>query len=97
MYKKVKALCPDGKIRVVYWVMAGSNHAWTRIHERYVPGFLDFLSEVDLPPSMIPESRLEFVPYPKNHIPNTLRSTSALWEKTFPKALPPKYRWIWWI
>lgn len=100
MYRKTTALCSDGKVRTVYYSPADSfftNPAWTRVRGRYVPGYITSISEVDLPPTMIPKSKLEFVPCSQNssYIPNLLRSTKAIWDRTFPMALSAKYRWIW--
>lgn len=100
MYIKTKALCPDGKIRTVYRGDADtffSAPARIKVRGRGVSGFVTPISEVDLPPTMIPGSRLQFVPFTRNAhlIPDTLKSTKAIWDKTFPRALPPKYRWIW--
>ena len=100
MYEKAKALCPDGKVRTVYHGEADSYFsapAHTQVHRRYIAGFVTSISEVDVPPSMIPESGLQFIPYTRNAhlVPDTLKTTKALWDKTFPHALPPKYRWIW--
>ena len=100
MYEKAKALCPDGKVRVIYHGEADSFFsapAYARIRGKYVSGFVMKISMVDMPPTMLPKSGLEFVPYTRNAhlIPDTLKSTKAIWDKTFPHALPPKYRWIW--
>ena len=100
MYEKVKALCPDGKIRTVYRGDADtffSTPAWTRSSGRYVSGFVMALSEVDLPPTMFEKAKFQFVPYSRfDHLmPDTLKSTKSIWLKTFTHALPPRYRWIW--
>ena len=100
MYKKDKALCPDGKVRTVHHGDADSYlaaSAWTKVRRKYVGGFVISRSAVDLPPTMFEKAKFQFVPYSRfDHLmPDTLKSTKAIWSKTFPHALPPIYRWIW--
>ena len=55
MYEKVKALCPDGKIRIVYHEKVDSFFsvpAYTRVRGKYVSGFVMKISRADMPPAM---------------------------------------------
>ena len=100
MYEKVKALCPDGKIRTVYHDKADSFFsapAYARVRGKFVPGFVMKISMADMPPAMVPESGLEFVPYSQySHlVPDSIRTTKVLWyTKFFPKT-PSHHKWIW--
>ena len=100
MYEKVKALCPDGKVRTVVHGEPDtyfSCPAWTSVRGRYIPGFVTTLTAADVPSTMIPPSRLQFVPDPRFAylVPDTLRTTKALLDRTYLIQLPPKYRWVW--
>lgn len=100
MYEKAKALCPDGKVRTVYHGGADSFFsapARTRVCGRYVSGFVMKISMADMPPTMLPESGLEFVAHTKYSrlVPDSIRSTKVLWyTKFFPKT-PFRHKWIW--
>lgn len=100
MYEKVKALCPDGKIRTVYHDKADfffSAPAYTRVRGKFVSGFVMKISMAHMPPAMVPESGLEFVPYSQySHlVPDSIRTTKVLWyTKFFPKT-PSRHKWIW--
>lgn len=100
MYKKTKALCPDGKVRVIYHGEADtyfSAPAWTSVRGKYVSGYVTTLNASEVPSTMIPPSRLQFVPFSRNAylIPDTLKTTKAILDRTYFNQLPPKYRWIW--
>ena len=100
MYEKVKALCPDGKVRTVYLGGADSFFsapARTRVRGKYVSGFVMKISMAHMPPAMVPESGLEFVPYTQHShlVPDSIRTTKVLWyTKFFPKT-PFRHKWIW--
>lgn len=100
MYEKVKALCPDGKIRTVYHDKAGfffSAPAYARVRGKYVSGFVMKISMAHMPPAMVPESGLEFVAHTKYSrlVPDSIRTTKVLWyTKFFPKT-PFRHKWIW--
>ena len=96
---KVKAICPDMKVRTIYFGSQTdlfSNQAWTRIKGKYVAGFIDVILKADLPPSMMPSSSLEFVAYKRYGIPNYIRTVKALWQrKQGAIAWTKESLWIW--
>lgn len=100
MYRKTKALCPDGKVRIVYCRDADTFFtapAHVRVRGKYVSGFVTSISEAFLPPTMLPETRLEFVAHTRNAhlVPDTIRATKILWYSKFFPGTPFRYKWIW--
>lgn len=97
---KVKAICPDGKVRIVYHSGADSFFtapAYTHVRGKYVSGFVMAVSAACLPPTMIPKSGLEFVAHTKySHlVPDSIRGTKVLWYTKFFPGTPFRYKWIW--
>jgi len=101
--RKAKALCPDAKIRTVYYKEPNTFFpisAYVIVHrnrkEITVRGFITMSHPDDIPPSLRTERGYEFHPYDKYRdiIPNYLESVKAMWRRTT-LDYPPKWRWIW--
>lgn len=100
---KDKALCPDAKIRVVYYgepdtffsipayvtVKRGGRRVTVR-------GYITSINPDSIPPSLRTEKGYEFRPYLRylGIIPNSLSSIEAVYRKAT-TGEPPKWRWIW--
>lgn len=100
---KDKALCPDAKIRVVYYgepdtFFAIPAYVTVRRGGRRVTvrGYITMAHPDDIPPSLRTEKGYEFRAYSKYEeiLPNHLLSVKAIWRRTT-TYYPPKWRWIW--
>lgn len=102
MYKS-KAVCPDGRIRTVWYDEPDtffSAPAYTFIkvggRSKRISGFVSVADKYNLPPSLIPESKLEFTAHQKflKVMPNHLLTVKAMWEKSHNWHLS-NWRWVW--
>lgn len=99
--RKAKALCPDAKIRVVYYgepdtFFSRPAHTYIKVEGRSkrISGFVCLANKNELPASLIPNSGLEFTAFSKfiGILPNHVLTVKAMYMK---KDLYNLHRWRW--